>query len=83
MDPLGRARALIPPRAAPLTLRGGYPVALPFSIFRSIFHNPRLYLTLTYHFKRYKSGVLAGFPQPNTCAGILGYIYDFDGMIYP
>ena len=80
MDPLGRARALIPPRAAPLTLRGGYPDALSF---RSIFHNPRLYLTLTYHFKRYKSGVLAGFSQPNTCAGILGYIYDFDGMIYP
>ena len=48
MDPLGRARALIPPRAAPLTLRGGCPDALPFSIFRSIFHNPRLYLSLTY-----------------------------------
>ncbi len=31
MDPLGRARALIPPRAAPLTLRGGYP-AMPYRI---------------------------------------------------
>ena len=35
MDPLGRARALIPPRAAPLTLRGGYPDAL---LYRSISH---------------------------------------------